>query len=149
MEGIFAKLVSAFLAAMVGTSTSACTVSDSYETEPVNEYVYEEVYEEAHAVSLPQEVAEYVQGLGGEVEVYGFSGLTAEMLENRNGKVIVEVLHGVCLDDEGNGETQEGYYLSYRSVDGFSAGKHYVTYDVYNPGTNAIDDIIARFDYEE
>ena len=43
MEGIFAKLVSAFLAAMVGTFTAACTVSDSYAIDDiVARFDYEE-----------------------------------------------------------------------------------------------------------
>lgn len=33
-----------------------------------------------------------------------------EALENRNGEIIVEVVHGTVLNDEGNGQLDSGYY---------------------------------------
>ena len=83
----------------------------------------------------------------GDFEMYSSSELTGEMLEKRmNGdKVIVERTKGIVLDDELNGSA-EGYYISYRSVEGAQPGDEVITYLVYNPATSYIDDIIERYD---
>ena len=68
-----------------------------------------------------------------------------DALENRNGKIIIEVSSGTVLDDEGNGQDICGYYIKYDS-ERFSAGDQVQSVFVYNPGTNAIDDIVSRTD---
>ena len=68
-----------------------------------------------------------------------------DALENRNGKIIVEVSSGTVLDDAGNGQDICGYYIKYDSSR-FSAGDQVQSVFVYNPGTNAIDDIVSRTD---
>lgn len=68
-----------------------------------------------------------------------------DALENRNGKIIVEMSSGTVLDDEGNGQDICGYYIKYDS-ERFSAGDQVQSVFVYNPGTNAIDDIVSRTD---
>ena len=68
-----------------------------------------------------------------------------DALENRNGKIIVEMSSGTVLDDEGNGQDICGYYIKYDS-ERFSAGDQVQSIFVYNPGTNAIDDIVSRTD---
>ena len=68
-----------------------------------------------------------------------------DALENRNGKIIIEVSSGTVLDDAGNGQDICGYYIKYDS-ERFSAGDQVQSVFVYNPETNYIDDIISRTD---
>lgn len=68
-----------------------------------------------------------------------------DALENRNGKIIIEVSSGTVLDNEGNGRDICGYYIKYDS-EKFSAGDQVQSVFVYNPETNYIDDIISRTD---
>lgn len=68
-----------------------------------------------------------------------------DALENRNGKIIIEVSSGTVLDNEGNGRDICGYYIKYDS-ERFSAGNEVQSVFVYNPETNYIDDIISRTD---
>ena len=68
-----------------------------------------------------------------------------DALENRNGKIIVEVSSGTVLDNEGNGQDICGYYIKY-DLERFSAGDQVQSVFVYNPDTNAIDDIVSRTD---
>lgn len=67
------------------------------------------------------------------------------ILENRNGKMIVEVIEATVLDDEGNGCDKFGFYVKY-DVDQFSKGDKVKSIFVYNPDTNYIDDILYRWD---
>lgn len=64
-----------------------------------------------------------------------------DALENRNGKIIVEMSSGTVLDDEGNGKDSFGYYIKYDSSR-FFAGDQVQSVFVYNPETNYIDDIV-------
>lgn len=68
-----------------------------------------------------------------------------EVLENRNGKIIIEVIEATVLDDEGNGSDQFGFYVKYDSKR-FSKGDKVQSVFVYNPDTNYIDDILYRID---
>ena len=68
-----------------------------------------------------------------------------DKLENRNGKIIIEVSNGTVLDNNGNGQDTCGYYVKYDSSR-FSAGDEVQSVFVYNPETNYIDDIIYRID---
>lgn len=68
-----------------------------------------------------------------------------EILENRNGKIIIEVIEATVLDDEGNGSDQFGFYVKYDSKR-FSKGDKVQSVFVYNPDTNYIDDILYRID---
>lgn len=68
-----------------------------------------------------------------------------ETLENRDGKIIIEVSSGTVLDNKGNGQDICGYYIKYDSSR-FSAGDQVQSVFVYNPETNYIDDIISRTD---
>ena len=68
-----------------------------------------------------------------------------DKLENRNGKIIIEVSNGTVLDNNGNGQDTCGYYVKYDSSR-FSAGDEVQSIFVYNPDTNYIDDIIYRID---
>ena len=84
------------------------------------------------------------------VEIIDSEALSTEPLENRNGKLIIERVIGVV----DNAETGAGHelnnkdaFISYSSVKEISNGNIICTYLIYNPDTNYIDDIIARYDY--
>lgn len=68
-----------------------------------------------------------------------------EILENRNGKIIIEVIEATVLDDTGNGSDQFGFYVKYDSKR-FSKGDKVQSVFVYNPDSNYIDDILYRID---
>lgn len=68
-----------------------------------------------------------------------------EILESRNGKIIIEVIEATVLDAEGNGSDQFGFYVKYNSKR-FSKGDKVQSVFVYNPDTNYVDDILYRVD---
>lgn len=68
-----------------------------------------------------------------------------EILENRNGNIIIEVIQATVLDDEGNGSDQFGFYVKYDSKR-FSKGDKVQSVFVYNPNSNYTDDILYRID---
>ena len=81
------------------------------------------------------------------------SQMSQEVLENRDGVLLIERCIGVAEDAEGNGRVlnakDPGFdYVSYRGLEiPWSPGDTFVTYFIYNPFNNYIDDIIARFDF--
>lgn len=89
-----------------------------------------------------------------EYELYDASELFAEVLENRNGMVIVERCIGFVTNKEtGDGRVlnalDENYnYISYRSVtEDYCDGTVFVSYMIYNPENNYVDDIVERYDF--
>lgn len=66
-----------------------------------------------------------------------------EALENRNGEIIVEIVHGTVLDDEGNGRLDSGYYIKYHTG---KKGDRIESIFVYNGNSTALDDIEYRQD---
>lgn len=66
-----------------------------------------------------------------------------EALENRNGEIIVEVVHGTVLDDEGNGQLDSGYYIKYHTG---KKGDRIESIFVYNADSTALDDVEYRQD---
>lgn len=68
-----------------------------------------------------------------------------DVLENRNGKIVIEISTGTVLDTDGNGQDISGYYRKYDSSC-FSAGDRVQSIFVYNPENNFIDDILYRLD---
>ena len=86
------------------------------------------------------------------VQVYDCADLTLETLQNRNGNIIIEKCLGKVIDSKGNGyllnpTDPDHDYISYASVSKANIGDIVETYFIYNPETNADDDIIFRFDY--
>lgn len=67
------------------------------------------------------------------------------ILENRNGKIIIEVIEATVLDNEGNGCDRFGFYVKYDSGK-FSKGDKVKSIFVYNPDTNYTDDFLCRMD---
>lgn len=75
---------------------------------------------------------------------------TYEELTSRNGRLYIEVVSGVVLDEEGNGKVlnalpDNGDYIAYN--DKYNAGDKVISLFIYSPLSNAEDDIIARLDY--
>lgn len=84
--------------------------------------------------------------------LYDASELTSEVLENRCGSLIIERCIGIVTDaDFGDGRLLNfddgGYYISYSDVNGIRDGSIVLSYMVYNPNNNYIDDIMERYDY--
>ena len=87
----------------------------------------------------------------GLIEFYDTENLTYDILANRNGKIIIERMVGIVLDEAGNGKLFNGddyyNYINYSNVAGFQVGDYIVTYCIYNPMNNYEDDIMYRMDY--
>lgn len=90
-----------------------------------------------------------------EYKIYDVSELSAEILENRNGMVIVERCIGfVTNKTTGDGKVLNTYnkdadYIAYRSVadQKYCDGTVFISYMVYNHENNYIDDITERYDF--
>ena len=91
------------------------------------------------------------------VMVFEPDELTGEILENRNGAVIIEMLIG-RIDNVENGDgtvlnTEDDYYtyINYSSYiekhPEAKVGDYVLTYSLYDPYNNCVDDILMRFDY--
>lgn len=88
------------------------------------------------------------------IKVYDASELTAEELESRKGTTVVERCIGIVTDKQsGDGTILNlpedcGYYISYRDIYlPISDGTVMLSYMVYNPDNNYIDDIMERYDF--
>ena len=89
--------------------------------------------------------------------IYDTDELTAEILENRTKQdsIIIERVIGMVTNREQDGDgivlnTSDTVYnyISYRSVDFETCdGTIILTYFVYNPGTDYVDDIMERYDF--
>lgn len=66
-------------------------------------------------------------------------------LENRNGRIIIEISYGSVLDNDGNGADTLGYYRHY-DKERFTEGDRIQSVFIYNPDTNFTDDILYRVD---
>ena len=67
-------------------------------------------------------------------------------VQNRNGKIIIEVVHAVVSSDNGDARiTADGSYIKY-SADDVKIGDMMETVLVYNPSNNYIDDVMYRAD---
>lgn len=73
-----------------------------------------------------------------------FDRLTS-VIENRNGRIIIEMIDATVLDEDGNGSDSFGFYVKYDSGQ-FSKGDKVRSVFVYNPDTNYLDDIVCRVD---
>lgn len=68
-----------------------------------------------------------------------------DALENRNGRIIIEISYGSVIDDNGNGADTLGYYRHYDN-ERFAEGDRIQSIFIYNPDTNFTDDILYRVD---
>lgn len=140
-----------FVAAiMVVAILAALTVTQGKSTEHTYEVDTEEItvdYSEAEEFFLKDFEKRYPN-----YQIYDSGDLTVEILENRNGKVVVERCVGIVTDSEtGDGmilnTDPDHYYISYAGVDGVTDGTVIVSYMVYSTKNNSIDDIEERYDY--
>lgn len=88
------------------------------------------------------------------VKIVNCNKLTYKMLTNRKGKniVYVERIKGKVVNKKLDGKIlncnkSSGNYISYKRVKGAKKGDTIITYCVYNPYSNAEDDIILRLDF--
>ena len=74
--------------------------------------------------------------------------ISEEFLKNRVSDhiIYIEVITGVVIDNNKNGRSSDGYYISYKRTKGARKGYRYHTYAIYNPYTTYTDDVIDRFD---
>lgn len=84
--------------------------------------------------------------------IYDSLNVSEELLENRNGKLIIERVVGYVIDWDGNGivlnARDRNYdYISYAGIRGARPGDLVVTYLYYNTETNYVDDVIYRSDW--
>lgn len=68
-----------------------------------------------------------------------------DVLENRNGEMIIEVSTGTVINSDGDGMDVCGYYRHY-DMNQFEVGDKVESTFIYNPDTNCIDDILYRLD---
>lgn len=93
------------------------------------------------------------------IEIYDTSELTHDIMQNRNGKIIVEKIIGEVTNSKLDGKIlntsnnenytnkNDGLYINYERVNGAKVGDKIVTYFIYNPFTNAQDDVLTRLDF--
>lgn len=85
------------------------------------------------------------------IEIYDTSELTNEIMNNRDGKIIVEKIIGKVVNQELDGEIlnvgKNENYINYERVEGAKKGDVIVTYFIYNPFTNEQDDVLTRLDF--
>lgn len=99
-------------------------------------------------------ITERTKGMS-SYQVYDASELTAEILENRNGVTIIERCIGKVINEQtGDGvllnyQDPEYNYISYSYYDKeyIRNGTIILSYMIYNPHTNDVDDIMERHDY--
>lgn len=66
-------------------------------------------------------------------------------MANRNGKTMIEVNQGTVIADDGEGRDINNFYVKY-DAEKFDKGDRVRSMYIYNPLTNAQDDIVCRYD---
>ena len=69
---------------------------------------------------------------------------SADAITHRDGKIIIQVVQGTVISDNGDGELDTGGYIKYD--DDLKQGDRVETVLVYNPATNFDDDVMYRAD---
>ena len=84
----------------------------------------------------------------GKVKIVSEKKLTYKALMHRKGKVLyIERIHGTVVNKKLDGETTADEYICYSRLKGkVKPGDEVVTYCIYNPFNNWIDDIDERYD---
>lgn len=126
---------------------------------PKNDAVTVEINGSSHEVTGFNEIESSLLSLldaagAEEIRLYDCSELTTEILENRQGTTIVERCIGLVTNKQtGDGMILNlpedcGYYISYRNVyHPISDGTVMLSYMVYSPDNNYVDDIVERYDF--
>lgn len=69
---------------------------------------------------------------------------SADAITHRNGKIIIQVVQGTVISDNGDGELDTGGYIKYDAD--LKQGDRVETVLIYNPATNFDDDMMYRAD---
>lgn len=77
-----------------------------------------------------------------DVKIFDNEQIDNDVICNRIGTVIVEIVDGTVVDNNGNGLLDNGGTVSYGGIDGMEIGDRMRTIIVYNPETNYCDDVI-------
>ena len=127
-------ILSVVLAAVMGCNASEASTSKVLSNDLMNDNV---------GIGVMQMVKNSVQVQHSKTKEE-FDRLTS-VIENRNGRIIIEMIDATVLDDNGNGSDSFGFYVKYDSEQ-FSKGDKVRSVFVYNPDTNYLDDIVCRID---
>lgn len=69
---------------------------------------------------------------------------STDAITHRDGKIIIQVVQGTVISDNGDGELDTGGYIKYD--DDLEIGDRVETVLIYNPTTNYTDDVMYRAD---
>ena len=69
---------------------------------------------------------------------------SADAITHRNGKIIIQVVQGTVISDNGDGKLDTGGYIKYDAD--LKQGDRVETVLVYNPATNYTVDVMYRAD---
>ena len=127
-------ILSVVLAAIMECNASAASTSKVLSNDLMNDNV---------GIGVMQMVKDSVQVHHSKTKEE-FDRLTS-VIENRNGRIIIELIDATVLDDDRNGSDSFGFYVKYDSGQ-FSKGDKVRSVFVYNPDTNYLDDIVCRID---
>lgn len=127
-------VLSVVLVAVMGCNASAASTGKVSSNDMMNDYA---------GISVMEIIKDSIQVQHSKTREE-FDRLTS-VIENRNGRIIIEMIDATVLDDDGNGSDQFGFYVKYDSGR-FSKGDKVRSVFVYNPDTNYFDDIVCRID---
>lgn len=68
-----------------------------------------------------------------------------DILENRNGKIIIEVIEVTIFDNEGNSSNPFGFYVKFENGK-YRKGDRVQIVLIYNPDSNYSDNILYMID---
>ena len=123
-KGIMNMMVTTMLVGIIGCNASAASTSKRANDDRMNDNV-----------GIVQMVKDSVQVHHSKTKEE-FDRLTS-VIENRNGRIIIEMIDATVLDDDGNGSDSFGFYVKYDSGQ-FSKGDKVRSVFVYNPDTNYV-----------
>ncbi len=125
-KGIMNMMVTTMLVGIIGCNASAADTSKTASNNIMNDNV---------GIGVIQIVKDSVQVQHSKTREE-FDRLTS-VIENRNGRIIIEMIDATVLDDDGNGSDSFGFYVKYDSGQ-FSKGDKVRSVFVYNPDTNYV-----------
>lgn len=127
-------VLSVVLVAVMGCNASAASTGNRLSSNVMNDNV---------CIGVMQMLKDSVQVQHSKTKEE-FDRLTS-VIENRNGRIVIEMIDATVLDNDGNGSDTFGFYVKYDSGR-FSKGDKVRSVFVYNPDTNYFDDIVCRID---
>ena len=142
------KLLHTLICLTVGILIGLCLNSNTNKDIPIKQAEKNDNDFNISQVEFYDEMIENVNTM----EIYDNSQMTTEILTNRNGKIIVEKIIGEVTNYKLDGKilncnADNGNYINYKRVDGAKKGDKVLTYYIYNPFTNELDDVLTRLDF--